>query len=150
MQKHKKTLGALMLAGMMVLNVGVTAQADTKMEVDTTVTSENGVAPCFIAIWDCGRALRLENSWGKMYIYGYTDTYPEYTSGVKVELQQKNGSSWTTIETWEDAQGSTDSTVGLFYYVDRGTYRTKVTHTAYNASGAEVETFEANSDEVTY
>ncbi len=150
MQKHKKTFGALLLAGIMVFNVGVTAAAATEPEVKNAVTSENAASRRFTALWDCGRDLDLVNSLGKLSIYGCADTYPGYTSGVKVTLQKKNGSSWTDLISWEDAQGTTDSTVSEYYYVSRGTYRTFCVYTAYSTSGAVVETFEAYSDEVTY
>ena len=113
MHKHKKALGALVLAGMMVFNVAMTASADMHPEVNDTVTSDNGVAPCFTALWVCGRNLSLANALlGKLSISGTTDSYPGYTAGVKVELQVKNGSSWDTVNTWEDAHGSTAATVG--------------------------------------
>lgn len=151
MHKHKKALGALVLAGMMVFNVAMTASADMHPEVNDTVTSDNGVAPCFTALWVCGRDLSLANALlGKLSITGTTDSYPGYTAGVKVELQVKNGSSWNTVKTWEDAHGSTAATVDASYYVSRGTYRTYVTHTAYYTSGGVAETFTAYSDEVTY
>ena len=150
MRKHKKTLGALLLAGMMVFNVAMTASADMHLEVNDTVTSENGVAPCFVALWDCGRDLSLLNSLGKLGIYAFTDTYPGYTAGVKVELEKKNGSSWEHEKTWEDISTSTDATIDTSYYVGRGTYRMYVTYTAYYSSGGEAETFTAYSNEVTY
>lgn len=151
MHKHKKALGALMLAGMMVFNVAMTASADMHPEVNDTVTSDSGVAPCFTALWVCSRDLSLSNALlGKLSVYGTTDVYPEFKAGVKVELQVKNGSSWDTVTTWEDAHGSTTSMVDTSYYVGRGTYRTYVTHTAYYTSGSVAETFTAYSDEVTY
>lgn len=150
MRMQKKTFGTLLLAGMMVFNVGTNVVAEEKLEADSQIISGDPVAPCFIALWDCGRSLTLANSFGKLSIYGCTDTYPGYTSGTKVILQQKNGSSWDDVTSWEDAHGSTASTVSDSYYVNHGTYRLYTIHTAYNSSGGTVETHTAYSSEVTY
>ena len=150
MRMQKKTFGTLLLAGMMVFNVGTNVAAEEKLEADSQIISGDPVAPCFIALWDCTRSLELANSFGKMNIYASTDTYPGYTSSTTTVLQKKNGSSWDDITSWENNQGSTDSTIGTSYYVNRGTYRTMNTHTAYNSSGYEVESHTTYSDEVTY
>ncbi len=150
MRRHKKILGALLLAGMMVFNIAMTACAEMQPEVNATVTSENQIMPRFTALWVCGRDLSLQNSLGKLSVYGTTDVYPGYTAGVKVELEKKNGSSWEHVKTWEDAHGSTTAVVDTSYYVGRGTYRTFVTYTAYYTSGSIAEIFTAYSDEVTY
>ncbi len=145
MQMRKKTIGALLLAGMMVFNVGVAAQAATKAEANQN-TFEVTASPRFIAIWDCGRGLEREDT-GKLAVLGYTDTYFDYTAGVKVELQ-KYSSGWYTDQTWEDRDGTCAATVDKVISVSSGRYRLKVTHTAYSGSTV-VETFEAYSNEVT-
>ncbi len=150
MHMQKKTLGTLLLAGIMVCNVGVTANASAKPVAETAAISDNGVAPCFIALWDCTRSLELASSLGRMNIYASTDTYPGYTSSTTTVLQVKNGSSWNDVTSWTDNPGTADSTVTDYYYVNRGTYRTKNTHKAYNSSGYEVESHITYSDEVTY
>lgn len=150
MRMQKKTFGTLLLAGMMVFNVGANVAAEEKLEADSQIISGDPVAPCFTALWVCSRSMELASSLGKMNIYASTDTYPGYKSGTKTVLQVKNGSSWDDVTSWEDAHGSTASTIDTSYYVNRGTYRTKNTHTAYNSSGYEVESHTTYSDEVTY
>jgi len=145
MQTRKKTIGALLLAGMMVFNVGMTASAAPKANA-MEKASEASVSPRFIAIWDCGRGLEVEST-RKLAVVAYTDTYFDYSSGVKVELQ-KMESTWTTIGTWEDYSGTYYSTVDETVSVSSGRYRLKVTHTAYSGNTL-IETFEAYSDEVT-
>jgi len=71
-----------------------------------------------------------------------------YTAGIKIELQQQSGSSWTTIKSWE---GSNPWRVLLSndWYVVKGTYQLKVTHTSYNSSGQLLETVYKYSKTVT-
>ena len=71
--------------------------------------------------------------------YGFTEVPYGYTAYVKVELQQYDG-GWTTIKTWT-AQGGSGATVDKLYAVDTDyDYRLKLTHKAYNSSGALIET----------
>lgn len=149
MQKGRKRFCAVLLTCLMVFGVAVNTSA-AELQTETANASDDGIAPCFVAIWECARGLTLENAWGELSICACTDTYPGYTSGTKVVLQKKEGSSWSFVASWEDADGEIDSTISETYYVSRGTYRLECTHTAYTTSGSVVETFVAYSDEVTY
>ncbi len=148
MQKRGKTVCAILLACLTVFNVAVAANA-AELKAGTMTVSNDGIAPCFVAIWTCGRGLSADESLGRLSIYACTDSYPGYTSGVTVLLQKKVGSSWVGVTSWEDAHGSTASTVDEYYYPGSGTYRTLCTHKAYYASGDVAETFVEYSDEVT-
>ncbi|MBE7063724.1 MAG: hypothetical protein E7390_08090 [Ruminococcaceae bacterium] len=150
MQKRSKKLCVVLLACLMLFNVAMATGATTGLRVEPLAASDDGIAPCFVAIWECARGLSLENSAGKLSVRACTDSYPGYTSGVIVLLQKKVGSSWVGVTSWEDAHGSTASTVDVSYYVSHGTYRTQCTHRAYYPSGDVAETFVAYSDEVTY
>ncbi len=151
MRKWKTALGAMLVVVAMLCNFSVAASGIERLEADSTVTSGNEVAPRFLAIIDCGRTLTLENSAGKMYVLGYTDTYFDYNAGVRVEIERYNGSgSWTSLQSWEDIPGTESATVSEFFYVGGGTYRAKVTHYAYTKAGTLIETFEEYTYEVTY
>lgn len=88
-------------------------------------------------------------SGGKLNCYGKTKVLSGYKAGIKVELQQNDG-SWTTIKTWS-GKASLSIEVDEDYYVTSGyQYRLKLTHTAYNSSGNLIETITDTSDIVSY
>ncbi len=149
MQKRSKKFCVVLLACLMLFNMAMATGATSGLRVEPLATSDDGVAPCFVAIWQCGRSLSGNSSLGRLSVRGFTDTYPGYTSGVIVLLQKKVGSSWVGVTSWEDAHGSTASTIDVYHYPGSGTYRTQCTHRAYDASGNIAETFIAYSDEVT-
>lgn len=106
------------------------------------------IEPNYIAIVLCSNNLTL-NSGGKLSCEGRTDVQKEYIAGVKMELQ-KLSDDWTTIKTWEDT--SDDDKIYLYkdWYVEKGSYRLKLTHTALNSSGKVIETVIKYSNTVVY
>ncbi|MBQ7032559.1 MAG: hypothetical protein IJN25_02695 [Clostridia bacterium] len=149
MQKRSKKLCVVLLMCLMLFNMAMATGATAGLRMEPLSASDDGIAPCFVAIWECARGLSADQSLGRLSIYACTDSYPGYTSGVIVLLQKKVGSSWVGVTSWEDAHGSTASTVAEYYYPGSGTYRLQCTHRAYDASGNIAETFIAYSDEVT-
>lgn len=60
---------------------------------------------------------------------------------VVAELQEKNGSSWTTIATWTDTQNTYSASVYESKTVTAGkTYRVKTTVTAWAGTASETQT----------
>ena len=60
---------------------------------------------------------------------------------VVAELQMKNGSSWTTVETWTDTQNSYRASVYETHSVTKKeTYRVKATVTVWEGSLSETQT----------
>ena len=107
--------------------------------------SNIGIAPANIIIEACDNYLVWESS-GVLEVYGGTEVPHGYESYVKVELQQKNGTSWTTIKTWTN-QGGSYAMVSSYYAVTSGyKYRLKLTHKAYDSNGNLIETITDYSD----
>ena len=64
---------------------------------------------------------------------------------IVAELQVKNGSSWTTVETWADTQNGYRASVYENYSVTKEkTYRVKATATAWEGSQSEIQTVFSN------
>ena len=106
------------------------------------------VTPYYTTILICSNYLELISD-GKLGCNGDTSVQKGYIAGIKMELQ-KLSDSWTTIKTWE-VKGSNDK-VSLYkeWYVEKGTYRLKLTHTALDSSGKAVETVIKYSNVVIY
>lgn len=150
MKKQCQKILSLVMAAMLLLSFGVVVSASEPVNPENSVALRQTVInPRFVALSDCGNALTLENSLGKLYCYGYTDTYSGYKAYVKVELQKMDG-TWTTIQTWTDSSNSTAATVSEYYYVAKGTYQLKITHKAYNQNGTLADEFTSYSDVVQY
>lgn len=113
----------------------------------TTGNIGNIVAPYSIAITYISAELEL-GSFGGFSCYGCTEVQGQYTAGVTVELQYYDG-GWDTIADWSHKAyyAEVDST---YYVSERGEYRIKVTHKAYNSSGSVVETMTSYSDVIEY
>jgi len=114
----------------------------------TVIESNSIITPYYTTIVLCYNNLKL-NSGGKLSCTAETSVQREYIAGVKMELQ-KLSDSWTTIKTWDST--SKDSEMYLYkeWYVEKGTYRLKLTHTAIDSSGKTVETVVNYSTNVTY
>jgi len=131
----KRTLSILLLVIIMILA--------NSMHMNTfaeTVNSDNSfeIKPNYTTIVWCLNNVTL-NSEGKLSCEGDTVVQMEYIAGIKMELQQLSG-DWTTIKTWESI--SDDEEIYLYkdWYVKKGSYRLKLTHTALNSSGKVIET----------
>ncbi len=149
MKKQSQKILSLVMAAMLLLSVGSVVSAADSGNIGSVAIRQTEINPRFIAIWDCGRALTLENSLGKLYCMGYTDTYSGYKGYVMVELQKMDG-TWDTIKTWTHSSNTASATVDEYYYVGRGTYQLKVTHRAYNSNNVQVDEFIAYSDLLQY
>ena len=104
-----------------------------------------GIAPANIIISATENLLEWKSS-GTLNVYGGTQVPYGYEAYVKVELQRKNGTSWTTIKTWTD-QDTEYAMVGSYYAVTSGyQYRLKLTHKAYDSNGNLIETITKYSD----
>lgn len=140
----RKALSVLFIVFIMVLvnSIHISVYAET---ADLKGSPE--ITPDYIAITWCYNNLVLKEG-GKLTCQGNTVVEAEYTAGVKIELQQLSG-SWTTIKTWED---TSVEEVYLYkeWYVEKGSYRLKTTHTALDSSGDVIETVTKYSETVDY
>ena len=151
MKKQGQKFLSLVMAAMLLLSFGAIVSASEPVKTESSITlRQSAINPRFVALFDCGNSLTLENSLGKLYCMGYTDTYSGYKAYVQVELQELDG-TWSTIKTWTHApSSSTSATVAENYYVAKGTYQLKLTHRAYTQSNALADEFVVYSDWVQY
>jgi len=106
------------------------------------------VQPKYTAMYTCTNQLTLQ-SMGRLFCAADTHTPSDHIAGVTIELQQYNSGSWTTIKTWS---GEKVNRVSLeqYWYVVRGTYRLKLTHTSTNRQGVVVDNITKYSTTVVY
>ena len=134
----KKALAIVMAATMCLALPGIGTYAK---EIPTNID----IAPSNIIIGACDSSLEWEDT-NSLAIYGGTLVPNGYDAYVKVELQQKNGTSWTTIKTWTDRYEAY-AMVSRNYAVTSGyQYRLKLTHKAYDSNGNLIETLTTYSD----
>ncbi|WMJ76526.1 MULTISPECIES: hypothetical protein [unclassified Sedimentibacter] len=141
----KKVLSVLFIIFIMVLVNSI--HASVYAETDDLKNSTE-IKPNYIAIVLCLNNLTL-NSGGKLTCEGETGVQKEYIAGVKIELQQLSG-NWTTIKTWEDTSDDEEMYLYKDWYVEKGSYRLKTTHTALDSSGDVIEIVTKYSETVDY
>lgn len=141
----KKVLSVLFIVFIMVLinSIHTSVYAET---ADSKNIFE--MEPDYIAIVLSLNNLTL-NSGGRLTCEGETGVQEGYTAGVKMELQQLS-EDWTTIKTWEDISDDENMYLYKEWYVVKGTYRLKTTHTALDSSGDVIETVTKYSTTVIY
>lgn len=102
---------------------------------------ESGITPYWTCINDIFTDFSISNRTASIYA-DVTGTYGQATKAkVVVELQEKNGSSWSTIATWTDTQNDYRASVSTTKSVTKGkTYRIKVTVTVWEGSQSESHT----------
>lgn len=106
---------------------------------DETDPSAGSISPMYEVIYNVYISLDISSS-GKASCYADVDTSPAYSCDLTVELQEKSGSSWTTIKTWTATDDGTGYTyVDGTWYVLPGAYQLKVTIEVYNSRGVLVE-----------
>ena len=134
----KKVLTIVMAAAMCLALPGIGTYAK-EIPVDI------GIAPANIIISATENLIEWTGT-NTLQIHGGTQVPDGYEAYVKVELQQKNGTSWTTIKTWTDRD--TDyAMVSRYYAVTSGyQYRLKLTHIAYDSNGNLIESIPDYSD----
>ena len=108
----------------------------------------NEITPQYTTIILVSNNLTL-NSGGKLTCEGRTKVQVGYKAGVKMELQELSD-DWTTIKTWNSTSDDKEMYISKNWYVEKGTYRLKLTHTAINSSDKIVETVIKYSATVTY
>lgn len=134
----KKVLAIVMAATMCLALPGFGTYAKE-------IPSNVGIAPANIIITACDNYLVWDGA-NTLEVYGGTLVPDGYEAYVKVELQQKNGTSWTTIKTWTDRDFDY-AMVSRYYAVMSGyQYRLKLTHKAYDSNGNLIETLTTYSD----
>lgn len=142
--KMKKTAATVCLGAAVLALTPAVSMAETAMK-SVNAQTENAISPYMLYIRQTTSVLSIS---------GTTATVDCSTLGVVgeatkakiiAELQVKNGSSWTTVETWTDTQNSYRASVYEAYSVTKGkTYRVKATATVWEGSQSEIQTVFSN------
>lgn len=142
--KMKKTVATVCLGAAVLALTPAVSMAETAMK-PVNAQTENAISPYMLYIRQTTSVLSIS---------GTTATVDCSTLGVVgeatkakiiAELQVKNGSSWTTVETWTDTQNSYRASVYEAYSVTKGkTYRVKATATVWEGSQSEIQTVFSN------
>lgn len=134
----KKALAIVMAAAMCLALPGIGTYAK-EIPVDI------GISPANIIIAVTENYLEWTGT-NTLKIHGGTEVPDGYEAYVKVELQQKNGTSWTTIKTWTDRYESYAMVSSYYAVMSDYEYRLKLTHKAYDSNGNLIETITKYSD----
>ena len=142
--KMKKTAATVCLGAAVLALTPAVSMAETAMK-PVNAQTENAISPYMLYIRQTTSVLSIS---------GTTATVDCSTLGVVgeatkakiiAELQVKNGSSWTTVETWTDTQNSYRASVYETYSVTKGKpYRVKATATVWEGSQSEIQTVFSN------
>lgn len=115
------------------------APATTYAHAGFDVKAETECSPRYIELGSIVTTLSIDNRGTSTCSSKVTTHHPRTSITIKMELQQKQSSTWNTIQTWTKA----DTTPSFFekrYVVKSGyDYRLRVTATVYDESGNMIE-----------
>lgn len=102
---------------------------------------ETGIAPYMLYIVDSESSLSISNRVATADCWVLGEKGSATKAKVVAELQEKSGSSWSTIATWTDTQNAYKASVYSSKTVTVGkTYRVKATVTVWKGSLSETQT----------
>ena len=135
----------LILTAFTMFTANVPAEIIDSKGIETNISE---ISPRYIAITEMDNDISISSN--KANCYGKTTVTSGYRARVKVELQQKNGTSWATLKTW-NVSGNLSATVNELYTPTKGnSYRLKTTHYALNSNGSVAEYVTKYSSTITY
>lgn len=136
--KNRKRLFALFLSLLVCLTV---LPAPRALAAETDTYDGGELSTRMEYIMDTGFDFTISGRTAT--IYGYVHGYASTTTKckVEVELQEKSGAKWVTVETWCDTQNKTSAKVKDSTEVTVGkSYRTVTTCTVWNGTKSESQT----------
>lgn len=102
---------------------------------------ESSIAPYMLYIADSRCSLSISGTTATVSSSVEGDSFDATKAKVVAELQEKSGSSWSTIATWTDTQNAYKASVKQTKAVTAGkTYRVKATVTVWEGSLSETQT----------
>ena len=135
----KKVAAALCLGALVLTSAPAAAMAATAVEPMNG--QENNIVPYMLYIDDWKNDLTISGTTATAVCWVQGTIGQATKAKVVAELQEKNGSSWSTIATWSDTQNSDKASVKESKAVSRGkTYRVKATMTVWEGSLSETQT----------
>lgn len=145
MNKNMKKAVATICMGAAVLALTPAASMAETVVKPVNTQTESAIAPYMLYIRQATSVLSISGTTATVDC-STLGTIGEATKAKTVaELQVKNGSSWTTVETWTDTQNSYRASVYETYPVTKGkTYRVKATATVWEGSQSETQTVFSN------
>ncbi len=139
MNNAKKAAAAVCLGAVVLTSVPAVAMAATAEPI--TQQTESGIAPYMLYIVDARCTLSISGTTATVNAWVIGDDFDATKAKVVAELQEKDGSSWTTIATWTDTQNAYRASVNKTKSITRGkTYRVKATVTVWEGSASETQT----------
>ncbi len=137
--RAKKAAAAVCLGAVVLTSVPAVAMAATAEPI--TQQTESGIAPYMLYIVDARCTLSISGTTATVNAWVIGDDFDATKAKVVAELQEKDGSSWTTIATWTDTQNAYRASVNKTKSITRGkTYRVKATVTVWEGSASETQT----------
>lgn len=139
-RRVKKVAAAICLSAAVLTSVPAVAMAVTAGEPINQQT-ENVTAPYMLYIADARCTLSITGTTATVNAWVEGDSFDATKAKVVAELQEKDGSNWTTIATWSDTQNGSYASVYKTKSITSGrTYRVKATVTVWEGSASETRT----------
>ncbi|MFR6290057.1 MAG: hypothetical protein ACLUKQ_01230 [Peptococcaceae bacterium] len=141
MRKTLKKMTAAACLGTVVLTLVPTASLAEAVAIPVINQQESAIAPYMLYISDWQSKLTIVNRIAKVdcWVNGSIDDATK--AKVVAELQEKSGSSWSTIATWTDTRNDYEAFVYETKSVTAGkTYRVKATITVWEGTKSETQT----------
>lgn len=142
--KMKKTAATVCLGAAVLALTPAVSMAETAMK-PVNAQTENAISPYMLYIRQTTSVLSISGTTATVDCSTLGVVGEATKAKIVAELQVKNGSSWTTVETWTDTQNSYRASVYEAYSVTkRKTYRVKATATVWEGSQSEIQTVFSN------
>ena len=142
--KMKKTAATVCLGAAVLALTPAVSMAETAMK-PVNAQTENAISPYMLYIRQTTSVLSISGTTATVACSTLGVVGEATKAKIIAELQVKNGSSWTTVETWTDTQNSYRASVYETYSVTKGkTYRVKATATVWEGSQSEIQTVFSN------
>ncbi len=142
--KMKKTAATVCLGAAVLALTPAVSMAETAMK-PVNAQTENAISPYMLYIRQTTSVLSISGTTATVDCSTLGVVGEATKAKIVAELQVKNGSSWTTVETWTDTQNSYRASVYENYSVTKGkTYRVKATATVWEGSQSETQTVFSN------
>ena len=140
MRKNIKKIAAVCLSAVVLTSVPAVTMAATAVE-PVTQQVESGIVPYMLYIVDARCTLTVSGTTATVDAWVEGDSFDATKAKVVAELQEKNGSSWTTIATWTDTQNGSYASVYKTKAITSGnTYRVKAAVTVWEGTASETRT----------
>lgn len=138
MQNRMKKAVAAVCVGAMTFAVAPAAFA---AGVPVNYQQESGITPYMLYITEWENSLSISGRTATVTCWVEGDYNSATKAKMVAELQEKNGSSWSTIATWTDTQNGYRAKVKETKSLTSGkTYRVKATMTVWEGSQSETHT----------